>query len=162
MRRIKPPPSEERREYSPTEVPSDGSNASVTIRAPPCDHTPPGRMSDGTGGRTRYPEPSTLKIPVVPPSFAAGAKSRNCVPSGERRAASKTSWIGFSTIVPASIRYTSPRSAPGGKKLKTIAWRSSDSLVAVAGCGAACAELPVPSIPATRASFANSETVRRA
>ena len=137
VRRIKPPPSEARREYSPTEVPSVGSNASVTIRVPPSDHTPPGRMNDGSGGRTRYPEPSTLKIPVVPLSFGAGAKSRNCVPSGDRRAASKTSWIGSSTLPPASIRYTSPRSAPGGKKLKTIAWRSGDALVAVAGCAAA-------------------------
>jgi hypothetical protein len=82
-------------------------------------------------GKGRYPDPSKLKMAVVPAPSEVNAKSAKCVASGERSAKSSTSdRIRCSTVVPASILYTLPVSAPGRKRVKTMAWPSGDSLLA--------------------------------
>ena len=112
-----------------------GSPAAAAILVPPADQVPPGSpfggMAGSEVGKSRYPDPSTLKMAVVPTPAEVNAKSANCVASGDRSAKSSTpDRIRCLAVVPASILYTLPVSAPGRKRVKTIAWASGEALVA--------------------------------
>src|SRR5437867_3910691 len=112
-----------------------GSPAAAAILVSPADQVPPGTpfggMAGSEVGKSRYPDPSKLKMAVVPVPSGVNATSANCVASGDRSAKSSTpDRIRCSTVLPASIRYTVPVSAPDRKRVKTMSWARGDAVLA--------------------------------
>jgi hypothetical protein len=144
-----------------------GSPAAAAILVPPADQVPPGSpfggMAGSEVGKSRYPDPSTLKIAVVPRPSGVNPTSAKCVASGDKSAKSSTpDRIRCLTVSPASIRYTLPLSAPGRNRVKTMAWARGDAVLARESASAATPHVVARSAVAATSTSGVSRFARTA